>query len=368
MGDDNKAKPAGVWSTVKPFVNGGASEPSFRGMVRTRMESRVDSVEKNVGEMKGDVTVLQGEVTEIKNDVNSLKEWVLEIKDCLARLEKKQIEEHEQDRGEGSGSHGGDNDREQRTDESSGKEVDKHRKLELPIFDGEEAIGWLFKVERYFSLNRMQDGEKLEAVASQQGNNYEMLMAHKQVGTVEEYRERFELLSAPLKDAPEEMLIGAYQNGLKEDIRAELRMVKAQSLLEVLDLSHKVEERNRTDTSGKSGTASQFSQGTESKRSDEKKVTSSTASTAKSRVRRLTLEEVAEKRRKGECFTCDEKYNPAHQCKNKHLHLLIMAGPIEETEDDILLEELDSKGEDERHGGSLMALSMNSIASREEGP
>ncbi|KAF7812607.1 5-formyltetrahydrofolate cyclo-ligase-like protein [Senna tora] len=394
------------------------SEHSFRGMVGMRMEGRVDSVEKNVGEMKGDVTVLQ---------------------DSLARLEKKQNKENEQDRGEGSGSHGGENNHEQWPDESSGKEVEKHRKLELPIFDGEEAIRWLFRVERYFSLNHMQDEEKLEAEAeavavcmegkalnwlqwletrmttqswnefkkellrrfhqSQQGNNYEMLMAHKQVGTVDEYRERFELLLAPLKDALEEMLIGAYQNGLKEDIRAELRMVKAQSLLEVMDLSHKIEERNRvfaklreeqeknkvikviqnsttkwaparpnlskpmtqSEASGKSGNVSQLSQSTESKHSDEKKGTSNTASTTKSKVRRLKAEEVAEKRRKGECFTCDEKYSPVHQCKNKHLHLLIISSPIEETEDEILLEELDSKGEENEHSGSMMALSMNSI-------
>ncbi|KAF7844308.1 Retrotransposable element Tf2 [Senna tora] len=204
--------------------------------------------------------------------------------------------------------------------------------MELPIFDGDEAISWLFRAERYFSLNRMKETEKLEVVAvcmegralnwlqwletrmvvqswsefkrkflrqlhqSQQGNNYKMLMALKQEGTVVEYREEFEQFSAPLKDALEEMLIGAYQNGLKEEVRTELRMIKAQSLLE----PNRNAEMNRTEG---------------------KKASSSTASTRRSKVRWLTPEEVAEKRRLGECFTCDEKSSTQKEKRRKPVAL-----------------------------------------------
>ena len=34
--------------------------------------------------------------------------------------------------------------------------------------------------------------------------------------------------------------------------------------------------------------------------------------------------EVNEKMRKEECFTCEEKYNPAHVCKNKQFILMFM--------------------------------------------
>lgn len=40
------------------------------------------------------------------------------------------------------------------------------------------------------------------------------------------------------------MLIGAFRNGLKDDRRAELRIMKFGSLQEMLDLAHNVEERN----------------------------------------------------------------------------------------------------------------------------
>ncbi|KAF7828587.1 Retrotransposable element Tf2 [Senna tora] len=375
-------------------------------MVSTRMEGRVDNVERDVSVLKADVT--------------QMKEWMLEMKDTLGRLEKK----------------GDDKDDGDDRIEDEVKENSNYRKLELPLFDGDEAIGWLFRVERYFSLNRMRDAEKLEAVAvclegralnwlqwletrmeiclwqqfksellrrfhqSQKGNNYEMLMALKQTGTVSEYREQFELLSAPLKEAPEEMLIGAFQNGLKEEIRAEIRMVKAHNLMEVMDLAQKVEEKNRVlaklkedqekaskafkifqststnwtptrpnipkssgpnDSDAKGNASGLVSRNSETRGGEKSRTVSSTASTGKNKYKRLTDEEMARKRANGECFTCDEKYSLAHKCKNKHLHVLILSNPIEEREEEEMIEECNAEGLLGEPTGNLMELSMNSI-------
>ena len=38
-----------------------------------------------------------------------------------------------------------------------------HRKLELPLFDGEDPLGWIFKVERYFMVNGVTEAEKVDA-------------------------------------------------------------------------------------------------------------------------------------------------------------------------------------------------------------
>ncbi|KAF7814687.1 Retrotransposable element Tf2 [Senna tora] len=316
-------------------------------MVNTRMEGRVETMEK--------------EMDTLKVDMMQMKEMMLMMKDTLERVEKKVDKGGERDHSEGSGAQG-EGDKEKDSEEVNDKAKDsgeandgdgsRHRKLELPIFEGDEAIGWLFKVERYFSLNKMSDDEKLEAVAvcmegkalnwlqwletrmniaswemfkgellrrfhqAQRGNGYEMLMALKQEESVAEFREKFELLSAPLKNAPEEMLIGAYQNGLKEEIRM---------------------------------------------RGESSRSVSSSASNSKGRYRKLTDEELARKRRLGECWTCDEKWGPTHKCKNKHLHVLILSGPVEEAETvewDIGEEDIQ---EEEELTGSLMSLSMNSI-------
>ncbi|KAF7811943.1 Retrotransposable element Tf2 [Senna tora] len=345
-------------------------------MVNTRMEGRVETVEK--------------EMETLKVDMIQMKEMMLMMKDTLERVEKKVDKGGYHEHSEGSGAQGeGDNekDSEEVNDKAKGSgetndgDGSKHGKLELPIFDGDEGIGWLFKVEHYFTLNKLSDDEKLEASKrellrrfhqAQRGNGYEMLMALKQEESIAEFREKFDLLFAPLKNALEEMLIGAYQNGLKEEIRAELRMVKAQTLLEVVDLAHQIEERNMVlakikEEQDKASKAFKFFQSTSTKwtpsRPNVPTLPSPSTHSAKmqGKYRKLTDEELARKRRLGECFTCDEKWGPTHKCKNKHLHVLILSGPIEEAEIvewGIGEEEIQ---EEEDLTGSFMSLSMNSI-------
>lgn len=39
----------------------------------------------------------------------------------------------------------------------------KYRKLDMPLFDGEDPDGWILRVERYFSFYRLSEEEKMEA-------------------------------------------------------------------------------------------------------------------------------------------------------------------------------------------------------------
>jgi len=43
-------------------------------------------------------------------------------------------------------------------------DVRGHR-LEMPFFEGEDPDGWIFRAERYFSVNDLSEGEKLETAA-----------------------------------------------------------------------------------------------------------------------------------------------------------------------------------------------------------
>lgn len=47
--------------------------------------------------------------------------------------------------------------------ERNQKDVPFHQ-LDLLVFDGEDAINWIFKVERYFDINLLMEKEKLVAV------------------------------------------------------------------------------------------------------------------------------------------------------------------------------------------------------------
>lgn len=39
----------------------------------------------------------------------------------------------------------------------------RNTKLELPMFNGDNPYGWIFGAERCFSINQMEEVEKLEA-------------------------------------------------------------------------------------------------------------------------------------------------------------------------------------------------------------
>lgn len=69
-------------------------------------------------------------------------------------------------------------------------------------------------------------------------------MALKQEGTVKEYQRNFELLAVPLSMVPEAVLEGNFTNGLKAEIRAEIRMHKPKGFGPIMELAQCVEDRN----------------------------------------------------------------------------------------------------------------------------
>ena len=128
------------------------------------------------------------------------------------------------------------------------------RKLKMPIFEGDDACGWAYKVKRYFAVNGLSKREKLMLAslslegktlvwfqcreqrqplrlwgefknrllerfrATQGGDLHEQFFALTQERTVMEYREKFELLSRHLGGIPRAVLEGNFMKGLKPEI------------------------------------------------------------------------------------------------------------------------------------------------------
>lgn len=143
----------------------------------------------------------------------------------------------------------------------------------MPIFDGENPDGWIFRTERYFNMNQLSNCEKLEAAAvcfegealawfqweddrqpmrrwedlktlvmerfrtSQEGTQLEKLLALRQVSSVRDYRRQFAALAAPLPPILEEVLECNFVNGLTPIIRAEVRMMKPHGLAHTMVLA-----------------------------------------------------------------------------------------------------------------------------------
>ncbi|CAL0320110.1 unnamed protein product [Lupinus luteus] len=108
---------------------------------------------------------------------------------------------------------------------------DKWRKSEIPIFSGEDAFGWTRRLERYFQPSMIQ-------------NPFEQLLSLKQTGSVEEFVEEFEKYVGALRSIDQEFARGIFLNGLKEELRAEVKLYELHSLADIIQKVLLIEQKN----------------------------------------------------------------------------------------------------------------------------
>ena len=274
----------------------------------------------------------------------------------------------------------------------------KYRKLDLPSFDGQNPDGWILRAERYFSFYRLSEEEKLEAAVvafdgealswyqwenrrrpirrweemralllrqfrtTNAGSLHEQWLALEQTASVAEYRRSFIELIAPLENIPEPIALGQFLNGLKKEIRAEVRVLGPRFLEQAMELALKVEEKskyqptprpsyrnptlsqnlmdrpNNTNTQITPITHNRFYNPTPTIQKNT--FIPSTSHNPKpqtrtfNRPRRLTESELQYRRENNLCFRCDGKWEAGHRCQNKELSVILVGEPTEEPEEE----------------------------------
>ena len=176
------------------------------------------------------------------------------------------------------------------------------------------------------------------------------------------------MLSAPLRELPPSVLEVAFVNGLRPDIQAELRQLDPSGLLGKMRVAQRIEEKQRTleayhvgilprwlKTFSPSQRATHVTvvpvahrathplppiNATYTSRWDScapappTKPTSPTLTRLHTPFKKLTDREMREKRERGMCFRCDERFLPGHCCKQKTLQVLWVTDNEEEDEID----------------------------------
>ncbi|XP_016558818.1 uncharacterized protein LOC107858601 [Capsicum annuum] len=178
-------------------------------------------------------------------------------------------------------------------------------------------------------LNRFHDTQKI--------NQFAVVMGPRQITTVAAFHEEFEKVSVSMTEPSDEMLSGAFLNGLKEEIRAEVMLLRAQTLKEIMEMAQKVEDRKFCFAGSSCNKSVGFRpnyprvanilETRDSRTGSAGSSTDSpvhTAAKLEGQFRRLFDSEFARKRQQGLCFRCDEKFGPNHRCKNRQLNLLII--------------------------------------------
>nr|GEV17911.1 ankyrin repeat-containing protein [Tanacetum cinerariifolium] len=227
------------------------------------------------------------------------------------------------------------------------------RKLKMPLFEGEDPHGWIYKVERYFEVQDIQPREKLRAAVlcmegqalswfrwsearspfrsweglkrrllerfqlSQDGTLYEQFLAITQEGSGREYVNLFETLAGQLVGVLEEVMEGTFIKGLRPELRSAVRVLQPKGLNHAMKLAVMIDDNKLN--SSQSGSQLALSPGGQT-------------SNTKEHFRRMTESELEERRAKGLCFRCEEKFKPGHRCAPHTLQVMIVEDSDEENE------------------------------------
>nr|GMC64213.1 Transposon Ty3-G Gag-Pol polyprotein [Ipomoea batatas] len=291
-----------------------------------------------------------------------------------------------------------------------------HIKLELPRFDGSDPHGWVFRIQEYFDFYDTPDTQRLRiagfTMEGKASEWYQWMKKNRllttwkeflqnvtkrfgesrfedfqgklskltQQTTVTAYQAEFERLMNKVTGIAEPILLSMFIAGLKPLIRREVQMARPTTLMEAFDLAReyeaKLEEiqaelqpvarsplRRQQRQIPPANTTRSAQVITQSSVQDKRETTTlalppSTQSTSNLPIKRLTPAEMREKREKGICYNCDQRWSNNHRCRTRFL--MLMGTGDDDIEDPLLQEDTIVHGQDDIISGDISSL--NSLA------
>uniref|UniRef100_A0A2N9G2Y4 Ty3 transposon capsid-like protein domain-containing protein n=1 Tax=Fagus sylvatica TaxID=28930 RepID=A0A2N9G2Y4_FAGSY len=243
-------------------------------------------------------------------------------------------------------------------------------KLDFPRFKGGNPTAWVYRALQYFHYYQVLEPEKVmhasyhldeEALVWFQDCEHELhgwndfvraiqirfgpasyddpmelLTKLKQTHNIAAYKSQFESTSNRVRDLSDMHKLSCFMSGMKDEIRLAVKMQGPRNLGEAYALAKIQEEylatvkrstRPTYEPSRGSWVQSQAQQGAaqvENKSGDSKQFSARPSM----QVQRLTPMQMSERRKKGLCYNCDERWSSNHRCKDRKLYL------IEEVEDE----------------------------------
>nr|GEV13468.1 hypothetical protein [Tanacetum cinerariifolium] len=154
-----------------------------------------------------------------------------------------------------------------------------------------------------------------------------------QKGMARDYVTLFERMDAQLPGLSEEVLGGVFIKGLKPELRNLVRTHQPANLSQTMDLTLLIDESriggetlepttNRIRLGGSPPQLAPSGGGTKEKQSGARRTL----------FKRMTESELEERRAKGLCFRCEEKFKPGHRCTSYTLQVMIVDDSDEENE------------------------------------
>ena len=158
----------------------------------------------------------------------------------------------------------------------------------------------------------------------------DLLTKLKQTHTIAAYKSQFELTSNRIKDLSDMHKLCCFMSGLKDEIRLAVKMQGPRNLCEAYSLAKIQEEylatvkratRPSYDSNRGSWSQSQFQQGATRAETKAEEFKQPNARPPMA-VQRLTPMQMSERRKKGLCYHCDNRWSVGHKFKTMKLYLI----------------------------------------------
>jgi hypothetical protein len=235
-------------------------------------------------------------------------------------------------------------------------------RLDFPRFEGENPSHWVYKVNQFFeyyqtpipqrlrmasfhmegdALIWFQDAEAaglfpsweafIKALLTRFGPAYddpmEALTRLRQTSTVAVYKAQFEALSNRLRGISEQNKLSCFLSGLKDEIRLPLRMLNPLELSAAFGLAKLQEEyllstKKSVKPFGSAFGPNKQQNWTPGSSSGQSGAQNSKNPSSSMPIQRISPEQMRERRQRGLCYNCDEKWNPSHKCQTPKIYLM----------------------------------------------
>lgn len=231
----------------------------------------------------------------------------------------------------------------------------KPPKIVLPSFGGTNPLDWIFQAEQYFEFSQTPPHQRLTYIPffmqgpalgwykwmhsnhqltsweaftrdlelrfgpSMFANHQAALFKLKQIGSVMDYQLQFESLCNRVDGLPPKAILNYFISGLRNEIQREIAVLQPQSLPQAIGMAKLVE--------AKFADAKQFAPRYKrplATSTPNPGVLGAAPPPTSIPICRLSPTEMAERRSKGLCFNCDDKWHAGHRCKTKQFLLLLI--------------------------------------------
>ncbi|XP_028055574.1 uncharacterized protein LOC114259749 [Camellia sinensis] len=252
-------------------------------------------------------------------------------------------------------------------------------KLDFPCFNGiEDPTSWVCRAEQFYDFHQTPEADRVPLASFNLEDDaqlwYQLLKEEtaiiswedfkqgllnrygstqfqdffgeltklQQTGSVREYQAQFEKLLVRVRRLTPSHQVGCFISGLKESIKVDVQASRPATISAAIGLARLYEARCYSNRR----TVQPEARKTIPNRS-------SIPNSSPLRIKRLSPAELHDRRSKGLCFNCNEKFSPVHRCKKL---FLIEGSWSDEEDDDVDMEVIELKENEETLGISLHAI------------